>query len=76
MVGSPLSPQLIGLAAALLTFFGAAAFYVHWYWIGLIKLLVATPLEGMARRLARLRMQDGVRESWWAYCCRSSPARP
>ena len=30
-------------------------------------MLAATPLEGMARRLARLRMQDGVRQSWWAY---------
>ena len=67
LMGSPISPQLIGLAAALLTGLGAAAFYVHWYWIGLAKLLAATPLEGMARRLARLRMQDGVRQSWWAY---------
>jgi len=67
LMGSPLSPQLLGLAAALLTGLGAAAFYVHWYWIGLVKLLAATPLEGMARRLARLRMQDGVRQGWWAY---------
>jgi hypothetical protein len=67
LMGSPISPQLIGLAAALLTGLGAASFYVHWYWIGLAKLLAATPLEGMARRLARLRMQDGVRQSWWAY---------
>jgi hypothetical protein len=67
LMGSPLSPQLLGLAAALLTGLGAASFYVHWYWIGLVKLLAATPLEGMARRLARLRMQDGVRQGWWAY---------
>jgi len=67
LMGSPISPQLIGLAAALLTGLGAASFYVHWYWIGLVKLLVATPLEGMARRLARLRMQDGIRQGWWAY---------
>jgi hypothetical protein len=67
LVGSPLSPQLIGLGAALLTALGAAAFYVGWYWIGLIKLLAATPLEGIATRLARLRMQSGIRQSWWAY---------
>jgi hypothetical protein len=67
LMGSPISPQLIGLAAALLTGLGAASFYVHWYWIGLAKLLAATPLEGMARRLARLRMQDGLRQSWWVY---------
>ena len=67
LMSSPLSPQLIGLAAALLTALGAAAFYVGWYWIGLAKLLAATPLDGIAARLARLRMQDGLRQSWWAY---------
>jgi hypothetical protein len=40
---------------------------VGWYWVGLIKLLAATPLEGIATRLARLRMQSGIRQSWWAY---------
>lgn len=67
LIGSPVSPQLIGLAAALLTALGAASFYVGWYWIGLAKLLAATPLEGIATRLARLRMQSGIRQSWWAY---------
>jgi hypothetical protein len=67
LMGSAFSPQLVGFAAALLTGLGAASCYVHWYWIGLAKLLVATPLEGIARRLARLRMQEGVRQSWWAY---------
>ena len=67
LMGGRLSAQLIGFAAALLTGLGAAAFYVHWYWTGLAALLVATPLEGVARRLARLRMQDGIRQSWWAY---------
>jgi hypothetical protein len=67
LVGSPLSPQLIGLGAALLGALAAASFYVGWYWIGLIKLLAATPLEGIATRLARLRMQSSVRQSWWAY---------
>jgi hypothetical protein len=67
LMSSPLSPQLIGLAAAILTALGAASFYVGWYWIGLVKLLAATPLDGIAARLARLRMQDGLRQSWWSY---------
>jgi hypothetical protein len=67
LMGSRISPQLIGFGAALLTGLGAAAFYLHWPWSGLASLLLATPLEGIARRLARLRMQDGVRQSWWAY---------
>lgn len=64
---SPMSVQLVGCAAALLTLLGAISFYLGWYWIGLAKLLVATPLDGIAARLARLRMQDGVRQSWWGY---------
>lgn len=67
LIGSPISPQLVGFAAALLTALAAASFYVGWYWIGLFKLLAATPLEGIATRLARLRMQTGVRQSWWVY---------
>jgi len=67
LMSSPMSPALIGLAGALLTGLGAAAFYVGWYWIGLVKLLAATPLDGIAARLARLRMQDGLRQSWWSY---------
>jgi hypothetical protein len=42
-------------------------FYFGFLRLGLAALLLATPLEGVARRLARLRMQDGVRQSWWAY---------
>jgi hypothetical protein len=61
------SPAVIGLAGALLTGLGAASIYVGWYWIGLIKLLAATPLDGIAARLARLRMQDSGRQSWWSY---------
>ena len=67
LMGSRVSAQLIGFGAALLTALGAVAFYLRWPWSGLAALLVATPLEGIARRLARLRMQDGVGRSWWAY---------
>lgn len=67
MMSSAVSPQLVGLASALLTGLAAAAFAYGWFWTGLIKLLLATPLEGAALRLARLRMQDDVRLSWWAY---------
>jgi len=67
LMGSRVSPQLIGFAAALLTGLGATGFYFRFLWTGLASLLLATPLEGVARRLARLRMQDGIRQSWWAY---------
>jgi len=67
LMASPVSPHLLGFAAALLTLLGAVSFYLGWYWIGLAKLLAATPLDGIAARLARLRMQGGVRQSWWSY---------
>jgi hypothetical protein len=67
LMGSPLSPQLLGFTAALLTLLAAISFYLGWYWIGLAKLLAATPLDGMAARLARLRMLSGIRQSWWSY---------
>jgi hypothetical protein len=67
LMGSPLSPHLLGFAAALLTALGAVSFYLGWYGIGLAKLLAATPLNGIAERLSRLRMQGGVRQSWWSY---------
>ena len=67
LMASPVSPHFLGFAAALLTALGAVSFYLGWYWMGLAALLAATPLDGIAVRLARLRMQDGVRQSWWAY---------
>lgn len=67
LMASPASPHLLGFAATLLTLLGAISFYLGWYWIGLAKLLAATPLDGTAARLARLRMQTGVRQSWWSY---------
>jgi hypothetical protein len=65
LLGSSASPQVVGLGAAALTGLGAAAFYGRWYWTGLVMMIAATPLEGIARRLARLRMQDGVGQGWW-----------
>ncbi len=66
-LASPAGPQLIGVASAALTGFASLAFIYGWWWVGLVALLLATPLEGAALRLARLRMQDDVRHSWWAY---------
>jgi hypothetical protein len=65
LLGSSASPQIVGLGAAALTGLGAAAFYGRWYWTGLVLMIAATPLEGIARRLARLRMQDGIGQGWW-----------
>lgn len=66
VMASPLTPPIIGTAAAVLTALGAGAFAWGWYWAGLALLLVATPLEGTALRLARLRMQEDAGRSWWS----------
>jgi hypothetical protein len=67
LMGSPASPQVMGLSSALLTALGAVFIYLGWPTTGLGAMIAATPLDGIAARLARLRMQDGVRQSWWAY---------
>jgi len=61
------SPQVIGIAAVALTGLGAAAFAYHVLWLGLLFLLLATPLDGIADRLARLRLELDVEQSWWLH---------
>jgi hypothetical protein len=65
LMGGAVTPRAIGLAAVTLTALGAAAFVWHWLWLGLVLLLLATPLDGIADRLARLRLEDGIGHSWW-----------
>ena len=67
LMGGPLGPDAVGGTAALLTGLGAAAMALGWRWTGLVLLLLATPLEGIGARLARLRMQDDVGGSWWCH---------
>ncbi len=65
VMGAPVGSAAVGLASAALTGLGAAAIGSGWLWTGFIALLLATPLEGIALRLARLRMQPGAGQSWW-----------
>jgi hypothetical protein len=66
MTGS-LGPSALGLAAVVMTALGAAAFASGWLRSGLALLLLATPLDGIAGRLSRLRMQGDVGRSWWTH---------
>ncbi|WP_114951019.1 hypothetical protein [Sphingosinicella terrae] len=67
LLGSAVGARPIGTAAAALTGAGALAFAYGWLWTGLILMILATPLDGIADRLARLRMQDDIGRSWWSY---------
>ena len=61
----PLTPAMIGAAAAGLSGLGALAFFYDWRWLGLIPLLGALPLEGIAVRLAKLRLYRLPKGAWW-----------
>lgn len=67
LMAGPVAPQAIGFAGALLTGLGAAAFAFGWLRTGLALVLAATPLAGIAGRLAQLRMQDDIGRAWWCY---------
>ena len=62
---SPTTPAAIGSAGALLAGASVAAFFFDWRWAGLLLLLLATPLEGIAIRLSRLRLQALRKHVWW-----------
>lgn len=65
VMATPLTPTIIGGGAAVLTGLGALAFARDWRWAGLVPLLLALPLEGVAVRLARLRLQPVAATAWW-----------
>ncbi|HWT11314.1 MAG TPA: hypothetical protein VN231_01015 [Allosphingosinicella sp.] len=67
LMAGPLGAPAVGLAAAFLAGLGAAALAYGWLRTGLALMLAATPLEGIAGRLARLRMRDDVGRGWWCY---------
>ena len=67
LMAGPVGPDGLGIAAALLTGLGGIFLAYGWLWTGLASMLLATPLDGIAARLARLRMQDDVGRSWWSH---------
>jgi len=67
LMAGPIGASAVGTAAAALTGVGAIFFGYGWLWTGLALVLLATPFDGIAARLARLRMQDDVAGSWWSH---------
>lgn len=60
-------PEWLRFLAVFLTGAAALLFTRDWLWTGGLLLLLATPLDDIADRLAMLRMQGGGEPSWWAY---------
>lgn len=59
LMPSPLTPAWLYVGAAVLTGLAAILFGNGWLWIGGALLLMATPLDGIAERLAALRLEKG-----------------
>jgi hypothetical protein len=66
-MATAITPTALTLAAALLTALASLAFAWHWLALGMGFALLATPLTGIAERLAALRMQEIDRDSWWSH---------
>jgi hypothetical protein len=59
------TPTALGLGAALLMVLAGIAISRQWLGFGLVLLLLATPLDGIADRLASLRLQGTRGPTWW-----------
>jgi hypothetical protein len=62
---SSVTPVIIGAAAVALSALALFAILFDWRWAGVLILVLALPLEGVAVRLARLRLQRLPRAAWW-----------
>jgi hypothetical protein len=67
LMPTSVTPGWLYLAAAVTTGLAATLFTRGWLGIGMLLLLLATPLDGTADRLAVLRMQRRVEPDWWSY---------
>jgi hypothetical protein len=64
LMPSSLTPAWLYVGAGVLTGLAAFLFVGGWLWMGALMLLLATPLDGIAERLAALRLQAGGEGSW------------
>lgn len=60
-----LTPGWLYLGAALMTGVAAVLFVRGWLWAGGLLLVLATPLDGLAERLASVRLQAERAPGWW-----------
>jgi hypothetical protein len=65
LMPTAVTPTALGLGATLLMALAGLAFAKHWLGLGLFFLLFATPLDGIAERLASLRLQGMRGPTWW-----------
>jgi hypothetical protein len=66
LMPTAVTPTALGLGATLLMALAGLAFAKDWLGLGLAFLLLSTPLDGIAERLASLRLQGSRGPSWWS----------
>lgn len=64
LLPTPLTPAWLQIAAGVMTGLAAVLFTGGWLWFGAALMLLATPLDGAAARLAGYRLQEGATEGW------------
>jgi hypothetical protein len=64
LMPTSVTPDWLHLLAVTLTGLAAFLFAGDWLWIGGLFMLLATPLDGIAERLAALRMQKSSGRGW------------
>jgi hypothetical protein len=67
LMPSALTPPWLYIGAIVLTALAAVLFASEWLGAGMLLLLLATPLDGTAARLAAVRMQRPEPPEWWGY---------
>ncbi len=67
LMPSAITSEWLYLAAVALTGVAAFLFARGWLWTGMILLLLTTPLDGTAERLAAVRLQAGRPPGWWSH---------
>jgi hypothetical protein len=65
LMATAVTPTALALGATMLMALAGLAFARHWLGLGLFFLLLATPLDGIAERLASLRLQGTRGPTWW-----------
>jgi hypothetical protein len=67
LMPAAVTPNWLYVGAASLTALAAILFGGDWRIVGMLMLLLATPLDGAAERLATLRMEPTEPPDWWSY---------
>ena len=67
LMSAAITPAWLYISAAVLGSIAAILFAKGWLGAGMALLLLATPLDGTAERLAMLRMEPSEPPDWWGY---------